>query len=138
MLLVADCFQTFVVNFKRFVLAASPLWRRGPTNGAKHPEQPGIVWGRGHAFFQKRTRLLEQLLNTGWVFPVQVHQVAKTRAGSNFRFDEGRVPRNSIFEIGDSMREILFQISWSWGFVKAVNRSAPKRKPDASHITACA
>src|SRR5580698_7875931 len=45
-LLVADGFQTSVVTFKRLVLTPSPLWGRRPTNGAEHPEQPGIVWSR--------------------------------------------------------------------------------------------
>jgi hypothetical protein len=68
---------------------------------------------------------LEQFLNTGWVFLVQVHQVAQTRDCSNLRFHERRVSGNGILEIGDRLREVFFQISWSWGFVEAVNRSAP-------------
>src|ERR1700723_1425110 len=44
-LLVADCFQSFVVNFKRLVLTPSPFWRRRPTNGAEYPKEPRIVWG---------------------------------------------------------------------------------------------
>jgi hypothetical protein len=62
-LLVAGCFQSFVVNFKRLVPTPSPFWRRRPTNGAEHPKEPRIVWGCSHGFFQKRTRLFEQFLN---------------------------------------------------------------------------
>src|SRR5580700_8525607 len=126
--MVANYFQSFVVNFNCLVLASSALWRRRPTNRAEHPEQTRIVWGCRHGFFQKRTRLLEQFLNAGWVFLVQVHQVAERRACSNLRFDECKVPDRCVVEIGYRLFEILFQISWNRGFVEAVNRSAPQRK----------
>src|SRR5580658_3665798 len=123
--MVAHYFQSFVVTFDRFVLAPSALWRRRPTNRAEHPEQTRIVWGCCHGFFQKRTRLLEQFLNAGWVFFVQVHEVAERGACSNLRFDECKVPGNCVVEIADRLREVRFEISWGRRFVEAVNRSAP-------------
>ena len=130
---IADCtlrlarrFQALQVGFDGFVLAAAALRWSVPKNGAEDPDKTWIFGMGGSDFLNERDGLSEQLLDAIGMAQSEVHEIAEAGDGADFGVDEGGVLGGGFLELGDGLREIVFEIFGVGGIIEPVDGAAPE------------